>query len=259
MRPSAAALPRHQPKISSTFRSLQTLQKTLLLLPLRNIQHDLHHLSPVADQMLLKCINVLKSLLPKRLATLSRRQLLPSQHRRMHPHNQYFLIPRAIEDSNAATLGHTLRISPKKSVIQLFRTRLLETCYPTALRVNPRHHMANCPILARCIHPLKNHQQRISIVCIQQLLTVRQLLLLAAQQLLSTLLHSLSSQLCQLHSLSPPGVMIRQLHPTARRHSKKLRNLLTGQWHNTPERPEKRLPLQTLNPANPRSPDRQTD
>src|SRR5580700_106975 len=55
------------------------------------------------------------------------------------------------------------RRAPEKIVFQLFSAWLFEAENLATLRIDPGHYMPDGPVLATCVHPLKNKQQRIAV------------------------------------------------------------------------------------------------
>ncbi len=81
----------------------------------------------------------------------------------MDAHDQYFLVIRAIEYADAATLRKSTRGPPQKIMFKFLGAWLLETVNLASLWINPGHHMADGAVLAGRVDPLKNQQQGVAV------------------------------------------------------------------------------------------------
>ena len=88
----------------------------------------------------------------------------------MHPHDQHFLVIRAVEDADPAALGQVAGGAPEKIMRQLAGAGMLEAENLAALRIDARHHMADDAVLARRVHRLEDQQKRMLVRGIKQLL-----------------------------------------------------------------------------------------
>jgi DNA-directed RNA polymerase specialized sigma24 family protein len=84
--------------------------------------------------------------------------------------DQHFLVVGAVEDTDLAALGQVAGGAPQKIMRQFGRAGMLEAEDLAALRVHPRHDMADHAILARRVHRLEDHQQGIFVRGIEALL-----------------------------------------------------------------------------------------
>ena len=77
----------------------------------------------------------------------------------MDPDHEHLLVIRAVEDPDPSPFGERLRVAPQEVVVELLGRGLLEGHDLAALRVDPRHHVLDRPILAGGVHSLEDHQQ----------------------------------------------------------------------------------------------------
>ena len=108
--------------------------------------------------------------LPDILAHQRFRQLLALEQFRVHAHDQNFLVIRTVENADAPALWQVPRCAPKKIMIQLLRTRLLERMHLHALRVEARHHVLDHAVFAGGIHRLQDDEHGPAVVGVQLLL-----------------------------------------------------------------------------------------
>ena len=97
------------------------------------------------------------------------------QQFRVDPHHQHFLVIGAVEDTDPAAFRQHLVGPPQIIVIQLLGGRRLEAVHLAALRVDAGHHMLDGPILAGGVHGLKDEQQRVGILGVEDVLILGQL------------------------------------------------------------------------------------
>ena len=102
-------------------RFLQTVEKALALLLLREVEEELQHHRAVASEILLERRNILESFAPDGLRHQFRRNLLLRQNFRMHAYDQHFLIVGAVEDADASAFGKPSRRAPHEVVIEFLR------------------------------------------------------------------------------------------------------------------------------------------
>ena len=74
-----------------------------------------------------------------------------------------------------AALGQRLHRAPEVIVIEFLSRRSLEAVHLAALRVQPRHHVLDGAVLSRRIHRLKDDQQRVPVLCVENVLELRKL------------------------------------------------------------------------------------
>ncbi len=137
-------------------RVIQPRQKTPLLLRFRHMQKKLPHDHPVVRQVPLIRPHILETVLPNLLRHQRLRQPLRRQNLLVHPHHQHLLIVTAIENADLPPLRQRHVRAPQKVVVQFQRRRRLERMHVATLRIDPRHHMLDRPVLARRIHRLEN-------------------------------------------------------------------------------------------------------
>src|SRR6202167_4577033 len=85
----------------------------------------------------------------------------------MHPHDQHFLIIRAIEDADLTALGHHVVATPQKIMIQFFAGRRFERMNIATLRIHSGHDVLDGAVFAGRVHALKNQQQRPAILGVE--------------------------------------------------------------------------------------------
>ena len=117
----------------------------------------------------------------------------------MHPDDQHLLVVGAVEDPDPPAFGKPARRAPEKVVLQLLGGRLLEAEDLAALRIDPRHDVADGAILAGRVHPLQDQQQGIAVGRVVQALQGVQCLDVCAQELLILLLRPID----RLHARRP--------------------------------------------------------
>ena len=88
----------------------------------------------------------------------------------MDPRDQHFLVIGTIEDADPPAFGQMSCRAPEKIMFQFIGGRLFETENLAALRIDPGHDVPDGPVLAGCVHPLKNQQQRIAVGGVVKLL-----------------------------------------------------------------------------------------
>src|SRR6201999_2802740 len=111
------------------------------------MQKELENASAVAVEVPLEPTDGVITLVPERFVVLCARYALGGQNFRMHAYDQYFLIIRAVVDSDLAALRQGQGGPPEKVVLELGRARMLETVHVAALRVHARHHVRNHAVL----------------------------------------------------------------------------------------------------------------
>src|ERR1043165_3768319 len=102
----------------------------------------------------------------------------------MNADDQYLFVVRPIENPDPTALGEASRSAPQKIVLQLLRTRVLEAEDLAALRIDAGHHVLDGTVLSCGIHSLKDDQESIAVVSIEQVLQLAQLLLVLGEELL---------------------------------------------------------------------------
>ena len=98
------------------------------------------------------------------------------QNLRMDADDEDLLVVRPVEDPDASPFRQALRRSPQEIVVELRRAWMLEAEHLTSLRVDPGHDVLDDAVLAGGIHGLKDQQQRVAVVRVEQVLPVGQLL-----------------------------------------------------------------------------------
>jgi hypothetical protein len=170
-------------------RIIETREKPLLLLLLRNVEEQLHDPRAVAVQVMLECIYVLVTSAPQFFAGGGpRRKILPGQDLGMDPHDENLFVVRAVEYPDAPAFGQCIRAPPEKVVLELERGRLLERGDLAALRIDPGHHVLDGAVLAGSIERLEDDEQRVPLSCVEQFLRPRELVPKALEILLCELL-----------------------------------------------------------------------
>src|SRR5437763_2501623 len=85
--------------------------------------------------------------------------MLAVKHLRVHADDQHLLVVRAIEDPNLAAGRKLATAAPEEVVIELLLGWAVQAVHPHALRVHAAHHVADGPVLARCVQSLKDDQK----------------------------------------------------------------------------------------------------
>ena len=88
----------------------------------------------------------------------------------MDPNDKNFLIVRAVENADTATLGQRARGAPQKIMVQLLEARMLETEHLATLRIDTGHYMFDRAVLAGGIHRLKDQQHGITVGGVEEIL-----------------------------------------------------------------------------------------
>ena len=94
----------------------------------------------------------------------------------MHARDQHFLVVRTVVDADASALGQRLHGPPQVVVIALLGGRRLEAEDLAALRVDARHDVPDRAVLARGVHRLEDHQQRVGVLRVELVLLLGELL-----------------------------------------------------------------------------------
>src|ERR1700722_4193726 len=98
---------------------------------------EFQHPGPVVVQMSFQVRDGTITTVPYRFfARRCVRQPLAAQDLRMHAHDQYLLVVRAVEDPDLAALRQHPGATPEKIVLQFLRAWMLEAEYLAALRVD---------------------------------------------------------------------------------------------------------------------------
>ena len=100
--------------------------------------------------------DVVQALGPDALRDQMRIEPLALEDFLVHAHDQHLLVVGAVEDPDAAPLGHRLHVAPEVVVVELFGRRLLERIDLASLRVHARHHMLDRAVLTGRIHRLEH-------------------------------------------------------------------------------------------------------
>ncbi len=169
-------------------RAVDALQKALLLLLFRYVEEELQDHRAVEVQVALHLVDRAVAVLPERIVNvlhrLDARNALIENILGMHAGHQHLFVVRAVEDADAAPLGHGFIRSPQKIVLQFVGAGLLEAEYLAPLRVHARHHVLNSAVFARRVHRLKNQQHRVAVEGVEHLLQVFELLDVVLLQIL---------------------------------------------------------------------------
>jgi hypothetical protein len=102
----------------------------------------------------------------------------------MHTHHERLFVVAAVENADAPALRQRLHAAPEIIVIKIFGARRLEGRHLAPLRIHPRHDVFDGAILARCIHRLENEQHRPAVLCVKNVLQLREGLHTGLQRLL---------------------------------------------------------------------------
>ena len=78
----------------------------------------------------------------------------------MDPHDQHFLVIRAVEDADPAAFGQDPGVSPEEVVVELLGGGMLEAIDLAALGVHARHDVLDRAVLAGGVHGLEDQQDR---------------------------------------------------------------------------------------------------
>ena len=100
----------------------------------------------------------------------------------MHLDDEHFLVIGAVEDADVAAFGQVAGGAPEKIVRQFLRAGMLEAEHLAALRIDAGHDVLDRAVLARGVHRLKNQQQRITIVRVEQILVLAHFLDVGGEQ-----------------------------------------------------------------------------
>ena len=92
----------------------------------------------------------------------------------MHAHDEHFLVVGTVEDADAPALGKDAGRPPEKIVLQFLGAGMLEAVDLAALRIDAGHDVLDGAVFAGGVHGLKNQQQRIAVVGVQQVLQIAQ-------------------------------------------------------------------------------------
>src|SRR5262249_39736947 len=111
-----------------------------------------------------------KPLVPNAFAHERGRHFLAIEYVLMHTDDQDLFVIRPVEDAYAPALWQTLGVAPHEIMIEVFTRWLLERKDLTALWIYARHHMFDRPVLAGCIHRLKDEQQRPAVLRVKHFL-----------------------------------------------------------------------------------------
>ena len=110
----------------------------------------------------------------------------------MHADDQHFFVIRTIEDADMAALGQKPRGLPQEVMFQLLGAGMFEAEDLAALRIDARHHVLDGAVFAGRVHGLKNQQQRVAIVGVQQILLLAQFFDVFAEELRILLLRAIN-------------------------------------------------------------------
>jgi len=134
------------------------LQEPLSLLVLGDVEKELQHQCPISGQVPLQGVDILEAVGPESFVEPGAGNALGLEQFRMDPDHQDFLVVRAVEDANPASLRERPSVPPKEVVIELLTGGLLEAEDLTALGIDPRHHVLDGAIFAGGIHGLEDRQ-----------------------------------------------------------------------------------------------------
>ncbi len=151
-------------------RIVQPLQKSLLLLFLRNIQENFSYRDPVSRHIFLKRADIFIPVLPEMFSAKFLRNALLFQYFGMHPHHQHLFVVGPVEDSYLPPRRQAAIRPPQKIMRQFFARRLLERMDLHSLRIHAGHHVLDRAVLSRRVHPLKNQQQPPIALCVELVL-----------------------------------------------------------------------------------------
>src|SRR5262249_43502024 len=115
-------------------------------------------------------------------------QPLAIQVLRMHPHDEYLLIMRAVEDPDLTPRRSLPGVAPEVVVTELSGRRHLEAVHRDTLRVDAAHHIPDRPVLAARVQRLEDHQYPVLLLRGKPLLVFGEQLDPVPQQLLAVLL-----------------------------------------------------------------------
>src|ERR1700733_1152277 len=150
------------------------------------MQEELDDPGAIAVQMPLEVNDGAVALIPDLGGRV--RNALCVQKIRMNPYNQNILVVRAIEYADLPPLRQHACRTPQKIVFEFRRAWRLEAVHPATLWINAGHHVANDAVFARSVHPLQDHEQRMLIRRVVQLLQLVQLLDVLPKQFMAGML-----------------------------------------------------------------------
>ena len=155
-------------------RLLQPLQKALALFLFGDVEKEFQDHGAVARQIALHRGNVLEAFAPDIAGDQPSRNLLFGENVGMYPRDQAFLVIGTVEDSDPAPLRQRNLAAPEKIMVEFVRGRLLERGDRAALRIDVLEDALDRGVLARGIHPLKDHQQRPAVLGVKPFLKIVQ-------------------------------------------------------------------------------------
>src|SRR5579871_482457 len=141
-------------------RLVEALHEALLLLLARQMQKELENDRPLPGEVILEARDIEQPLVPDALAHELRRQLLLLQDILVYTHHEDLLVVGSVENPDPPPLGQALDVAPEKIVVEVLRRGLLERKDLAALRIHPRHHVLDGPVLAGRVHRLEHQEQR---------------------------------------------------------------------------------------------------
>src|SRR5205814_9487779 len=95
---------------------------------------------------------------------------------RINARQPSFFVIGTIDDADAAALRQRNHAAPQKIVIEFVGRRLLELIDHATLRIDALEYALDGAVLARCVHALKDQQQRPAILRVESFLAIAQAL-----------------------------------------------------------------------------------
>src|SRR5205807_5558331 len=100
-------------------RIIDSLQESLSLFLLRNVEKKFPHDHAVPRLVLLEIANIFKPFFPNLFACQFGRQLLFRQKFGMHPDDEHFFVITAIKNSDVSTIWQAFHAAPEIIVIKI--------------------------------------------------------------------------------------------------------------------------------------------
>src|SRR5260221_3283499 len=121
----------------------------------------------VAREIALETTDIFESFLPDIFRNERFWKFLRGEQMFMCADDEYFLVIRAVEDADFASLRHSLMRAPEIIVIEFLWTRRLEGMNVAALRVYARHDVFDRAIFSCGVHGLYHDEQGPAVLCVE--------------------------------------------------------------------------------------------
>src|SRR6267378_2087093 len=136
------------------------------------MQKKLEDYNTVARQVAFESVDIFVALVPDMFGDQLVRQLLRPQKRRMHAHDENFLVIRTVEDAYLSARRNALMSAPEILVIQFLVAERLERVDVATLQVHTGHDVLDRAVFSGGIHGLKDQQQCPAVLSIEFFLHV---------------------------------------------------------------------------------------